>query len=315
MTPEIATLTLRDLEYIIAIAEQKNFRLAARVCSVSQPALSIQIKKVEEALAVQLFERTNREVLVTPVGMRVVQQCRVILEELEMLGSIARGAEKPLHGAFRLGIIPSLGPYLLPLLQKPLQSRYPDLELIVRESAGSMLLEALRVGRLDAVITSFPIPEKAGNFTVVPLFQEPLLLMVHSSNPLSGKTAIKPADLHSEEMVFLDEHFSLTAEANFFLDTTGEHLPGETTFTTTLEAMCFMVASSRKSAVIPFLATKVKRPLTGLEYRTFAGGTPSRTLALVWRPRYSGYQSLASLADTITEVALKKYSDLVPAKT
>jgi LysR family transcriptional regulator, hydrogen peroxide-inducible genes activator len=315
MTPEIATLTLRDLEYIIAIAEQKNFRLAAKACSVSQPALSIQIKKVEEALAVQLFERTNREVLVTPVGVRIAQQCRVILEELEMLGSIARRAEKPLHGSFRLGVIPSLCPYLLPLLQKPLQSRYPNLELVVRESAGSMLLEALRVGRLDAVITSFPIPEKAGNFTVVPLFQEPLLLMVHTASPLAGKKSIKPADLHSEEMVFLDEHFSLTNEASFLLDSTGEHLPGETTFTTTIEAMCFMVASTSKSAVIPFLATKVKRPLTGLEYRSFTGVKPSRTLALVWRPRYSGYQSLTSLADTISEVALKKYPELLRAET
>lgn len=310
MTPEVATLALRDLEYIIAIAEYKNFRLASKACAVSQPALSGQIKKVEQALDIQIFERTNREVLVTIIGEQIVEQCRTILEELEILGSIARGADKPLSGPFRLGVIASLSLYLMPQLLQPLGRSYPALELVLRESVVAELLEALRIGKLDAVLASIPLPAASGNFYTYPLFKEPLVVALNESNRLAKKSKVSRKALDLDNMVLLDEQHSLTQKVLSLVETPEMKFPPQPTFTTSIESLCFMVAGSDKHGVVPLLASKVSRNIKELAFRSFSRPAPKREVGLIWRPRFRGAQALKEFAPKLQEMIGKLNPEL-----
>src|SRR5262245_34799299 len=170
----IPWFTLRDLQYLVAVADHEHFGKAAAACNVSQPALSAQIRKIEDVLGVQLFERTNRRVTITPSGKAVSDQARVVLEEAAKIGGITRSAQEPLTGTLRLGAIATVGPYLLPHLLAPLRKRYPKLDLFLREGVTEQLLGALSTGQLDAVIASNTFVDPA--LRISPLSSEPLVL-------------------------------------------------------------------------------------------------------------------------------------------
>ncbi len=313
MTPEVSTLTLRDLEYVIAIAEHKNFRLAAKSCAVSQPALSAQIKKMEAALDIQIFERTNREVLVTTVGQQIVEQSRVILEELEVLGSIARGADKPLEGVFRLGIVSTLSSYLLPPLLTPFGKEYPKAELVLREAVLSELLEDLRIGKLDAVIGPLPIPRASGKFESCPLFCEPLSVALRHSHSLAKRKKIAPKILDPDNIILLDEKHSLTQITLELLESTQTENPAQYTFTTSIESMCSMIASSYRFGVVPFLSTMaLKRK--DVVFRPLTGGSSRREIGFIWRPRYRGAQTLKKFGPKLSEIILRTFTGVQSPK-
>ncbi|MCB9030085.1 MAG: LysR family transcriptional regulator [Deltaproteobacteria bacterium] len=306
MTPDIATLTFRDLEYIIAIDYCKSFRIAAQECAVSQPALSAQIKKIEDVFDIQIFERTNREVITTSLGKNIVKQCHIILEELEMLGSVARGSESLMNGTLRLGILETLSPYLLGRLMSQISKAYPNLKIVLRESKRDEMLEDLRVGKLEAVISTLPLPSSASNFCFLKLFFERFRIASSIKNDLSKRKAVNVSKIDPDRLILLDQEFSLTEQTCEILD--HEILASATpTFTTSIEAAYMMLKGSDKHFVVPELAAQWNREIKGVSLKPLNSDHIGRTIGLIWRPRYKFSDSLREFGLTIGKAALKTY--------
>jgi LysR family transcriptional regulator, hydrogen peroxide-inducible genes activator len=287
-------LSLRDLRYLVAVADHGHFGRAAGTCAVSQPALSAQIKKVEDVLGVTVFERTNRRVLVTPIGRAVVEQARVVLEEAGKLSDLARAAREPLAGPFHLGVIATLGPYLLPHLLAPLRRAFPGLGLALREGVTEDLLTELGTGALDAVLAALPIADPGLETT--PLFFEPFVLAIPRGHPLAGHRGLTPAVLRAEEMVLLEDGHCLRDQA-LEVCPRGRRQPLHPLQATSLETLRHLVASGAGYSLLPRLAVTADRRVdTLLAYREFTGEPPGRTIALVWRRRSSRRTDVDALA-------------------
>ncbi|MEM7356870.1 MAG: LysR substrate-binding domain-containing protein [Acidobacteriota bacterium] len=291
----VRDLSLRDLTYVVAVAEERHFGRAAEHCHISQPALSAQVRKVERVLGAKLFERNRRRVLLTQVGERVVDQAWAVLREADHLGELARSAGGVLVGPFRLGLILTLGPYLLPHLLGPLRELYPDLELILTEGLTEQLLDALRGGRLDAVLFA-PLPDTTG-FEIEVLFFEPFLLATPHSHPLSTKRRLTLEDLKREEMVLLNDGHCLREQTLQFCPS--QRAGKERLQTAGLETLRHLVASGAGYSLLPSLAVRKDPQLSDLlVYRAFDGPQPGRDVALCWRegsPRRVDLTALAAL--------------------
>lgn len=277
----ISSLTLRNLEYIVAVAEEGHFGRAAEACGVSQPALSTQIQKVEQWLGFQLFERIKRSFRPTPIGIEVIEQARQVLMEARKLVKIAEHRSRPLSGVFRLGAIATLGPYLMPYLLKPLRKRYPDLELILHEGLTDALLVQLRSGDLDAVLLSPPVTEK--EIRIENLFVEPFYLIVPVEHRLASVTKLNMNMLSADEMLLLEDGHCLREQA-LEVCPSREKWRQDRYQATSLETLRHMVASGAGYSLLPALAVSRAGQLGGLiKYRQFSGKVPSRTIGLAWR--------------------------------
>ncbi len=175
-------MTLQDSRYVVTLAETRNFARAAEACFVSQPTLSTQIKKLEEELGLALFERTNKRVMPTSAGVELIAQARTVLEEAEKLRQMAQQALDPMAGPLRLGVIPTLGPYLLPHLVPQMRTDYPDLSLYLREDLTANLIERLRTGLLDAILLALPI--QTDGLELIELFREPFVMAAAKGQPV-----------------------------------------------------------------------------------------------------------------------------------
>lgn len=281
----ISWMTLRDLEYIVAVGEQKHFGRAARSCAVSQPALSAQLRKFEDRLGGRLFERSKRKVLITALGERVVPAARAILDQSRELLRLAQDERKPLSGRLRLGAIATIGPYLFPRILGPLRKRHPELDLQIREGLTDQLLAELKAGRLDAVIAS-PTFEEPG-LEEVPLYFEEFLLEVASGHSLASKQPLRAGDLDPEEMVLLEDGHCLRDQALSFCPARSRSR-GRTPrqfHATSLETLHSLVASGAGYTLLPSLALRERdQTFKGLlERRRFAGGKVGREVILVHR--------------------------------
>ncbi|NUB15979.1 LysR family transcriptional regulator, partial [Azospirillum brasilense] len=207
----LAGLSLRDLEYVVAVAEQRHFGKAAERCSVSQPSLSAQIRKLEDLLGIPLFERTSRRVLPTPQGEVVIRQARIVLEEARRLLALARGTAEGLHGPLAIAAIQTLGPYLFPHVLPAMRRHLPDVQLVLSEGRTDGLLEELREGRLDAILLALPV--EAEGLTCDALFFEPFVLAHPSGHRLESLPSIALADLDPGELVLLEEGHCLRDQA------------------------------------------------------------------------------------------------------
>jgi LysR family transcriptional regulator, hydrogen peroxide-inducible genes activator len=196
-------VNLRDLEYAVCLAGEGQFRRAAARCHVSQPTLSAQIAKLEDELGVQLFERGPRAATPTVNGRSLLRQAQVVLDEVERLRALARAGQDPLQGPFHLGVIPTAGPYLLPLLLPALREGWPQLQLLLREAQTAALVERLRAGSLDAAILSLPLD--ADDLRGEPLLSEPILVALPSGHRLAQQKRITPGSLASESILLLEE--------------------------------------------------------------------------------------------------------------
>lgn len=288
-----AALSLRDLEYAVAVAEERHFGRAAERCNVSQPALSAQIRKLEKTLGVTLFERTSRRVLPTEGGEAVVRQARTILAEAARLLAIARegqGAHAAMSGRLALGAIQTLGPYLFPLVLRPLRDAFPELALSLSEGRTSDLLAALRSGRIDAALLSPPLDESG--IDVTPLFVEPFLLACPADHALARADTLDARDLASPGLLLLDEGNCLRDQA---LDAcqagsaSGRHA-------TSLETLRSMVAAGGGYTLLPRLARPASDPGGLVAYRRFTTGDPGRVVALCSRSSDPRAARLATLA-------------------
>jgi len=276
----VRDLSLRDLTYLVAVDDERHFGRAAESCYVSQPSLSAQIRKVEQVLGTRIFERDRRRVLLTVAGDRLVEQARRVLAEADRLGELARIAQGVLTGPFRLGLIATLGPYLLPYLLEPLRKGYPELELIVTEDLTESLLSSLRQGELDAVLLS-PL-DQDGTLELRRLFFEPFLLAVPADHPLARCSPLEMKDLCREEMVLLHDGHCLRDQA---LELCPSARAGrERLQTASLETLRHLVASGAGYSLVPRLAVREDPQLARLlVYRLFDADRPGREIGLTWR--------------------------------
>jgi len=278
---DLSNLTLRNLEYIVAVAEEHHFGRAARRCNVSQPALSAQIRKLELSLGATIFERAGRTVRTTPNGEEIIEHARRVLDAVKALALVSQRGSAPLSGQFRLGVIATSAAYLLPHLLRPLRRSYPKLELVLVEGLTYPLLEQLRAGRLDAVLASLPLPE--GAFHVETLFVEPFYLAVPAGHWLGKVKELSPEMLAAEEMILLEDGHCLRDQALAVCPSQNKALR-ERFRATSLETLRHMVASGIGYTLIPALAVPSHAALGSLiQYRRFEVHPPSRVMGLVSR--------------------------------
>lgn len=209
-------MNLRTLEYLVKVAETRHFSKAANQCCVTQPTLSTQLKKLENHLGVIIFERDNKNVMLTPLGAKLVSQAKQVLLEAKQLKVIAKNSINPLSGKYNLGIIPSIGPYLIPDLLKKTKNQLKDLKVFVVEDRVESLLEMLRNGQLDAILLSTPFPND-NNLTKSLVFEEEFFVAMQESHSLSNKEVIKIEDLASETMLALDDRHCMRAQTQDIL--------------------------------------------------------------------------------------------------
>ncbi|MQP77157.1 LysR family transcriptional regulator [Stenotrophomonas sp. MYb238] len=275
-------MNLRDLKYLVALAEHKHFGRAAAACFVSQPTLSTQIKKLEEELGVPLVERAPRKVMLTPAGREAAARARGIVAEVEQMKEAARRSRDPEAGTVRLGIFPTLGPYLLPHVVPAIRERFPQLELLLVEEKSDVLLTQLRNGQLDAALLALPLHDEQLHAEF--LFEEPFVLAAPESHPLAAHATLGMGDLADQRLLLLQDGHCLRDQA---LDVC--HLAGaleKSEFqATSLETLRQMVAANVGVTLLPMLA--VKPPVARSENIRLLGFTgedaPSRRIAMVWR--------------------------------
>ena len=196
-------MNIRDFTYLVAVAEERHFGRAAELCHVSQPALSMQLKKLEDILGVQLFERTNKSVMITEAGRHIVERARVILQEVENIREIAAGFSDPFSGRILFGAFPTLAPYLLPKIIPALHKFYPNLSLYLVEEKTEVLVEKIKTGVIEAALMAMPVKEDLLDHES--LFSEKFLLALPAGHPLASRRQIKLEDIRHESLLLLEE--------------------------------------------------------------------------------------------------------------
>ena len=290
-------MNLRDLKYLVAVAEHRHFGRAADACFVSQPTLSTQLKKLEEELGVTLIERTNRQVLLTAVGERVVAQAQRVLREASQLNHIAEEYTDPFGGEFRLGVIPTVAPYLLPKILGPIRKALPNLKTQLTEGQTAVITRLLREGDLDAVILALPIEEE--NVVERKLYTEPFYMAVSRAHELASKKKVTVDDLDDEQVLLLEDGHCLRDQA---LEVCNSHNAVENTNfrATSLETLRQMVVADVGITLMPELAVPAK-PTAGIRYIPFRGEIPHRDIGLCWRKSSPREPLLEKLAEVLTE--------------
>lgn len=290
--------SLRQLQYALAVAETLSFRRAAERCHVAQPSLSTQVAALEQALGVRLFERNRRRVLVTPAGEALLERARGVIGAADALLEGARGAGDPLSGALRIGVIPTVSPYLLPAASPVVRAAYPRLRLEWLEEKTSVLVSRLRSGALDGALLAMEADLGEVEHEVVAV--DPFVLASPRGHPLG--TAPGPArvpDLRGSDVLLLDEGHCLRAQA---LEVCTRGRAREREFrATSLPTLVQMVASGAGVTLLPLLSVPTEARRDELALRDFAAPTPHRTLALVWRPGAPVGPALRRLAATLRE--------------
>ncbi len=274
-------MNLRDLHYLVALAKHRHFGRAAEACFVSQPTLSTQLKKLEGELGVALVERAPRRVLFTDAGKAVLAEAREVLAHAERIRAIAKRAKTPGARTLRLGIFPTLGPYLLPHVLPALHRRFPKLELLLTEEKTETVLEKLHAGQLEAVIVALPLPDDGLESEF--LFEEPFVLAVPDSHPLADRAAVSLDDLRDARLLLLEDGHCLRDQALEVcqLAGAGERIGFRAT---SLETLRHMVATEVGITLLPVLATRPPAAgVEGLKLIPFRAKAPSRRIAIAWR--------------------------------
>ena len=303
-------MTLTELKYIVAVARERHFGRAAEACFVSQPTLSVAIKKLEEELDVKLFERGASEVTVTPLGDEIVRQAQQVIEQAAAIKEIAKRGKDPVSGPLRLGIIYTIGPYLLPDLVRQAIARVPQMPLMLQENFTAKLLEMLRTGELDAAIMAEPFPETG--LAVAPLYDEPFQAAVPSSHPFARRDSISAEELKSETMLLLgtghcfrDHVLEVCPEYARFASTNPNDRDGirKSFEGSSLETIKYMVASGMGVTVVPQLSVPAEAQ-THVAYVPFTEPVPMRRVVLAWRRTFTRYEAIAALRNCIYACAL-----------
>ncbi len=294
-------MTLTELRYIVAVAREKHFGRAAEACFVSQPTLSVSIKKLEEELDVRIFERGTSEVSVTPLGQEIVRQAQAVIEQAAQLKEIAKRGKDPVAGPLRLGVIYTIGPYLLPDLVRQAIDKVPQMPLMLQENFTAKLLEMLRTGELDCAIMAEPFPD--AGLASAPLYDEPFMVALPKTHALAKRRNVSAEELKRETMLLLgtghcfrDHVLEVCPEyARFSSDAEGIRKSFEGS---SLETIKYMVASGMGITVVPQLS--VSKDFSGhITYIPFAPPVPTRRVVLAWRRTFTRYEAIAALRNAI----------------
>ena len=297
-------MTFTELRYIITLANERHFRKAAERCFVSQPTLSVAIKKLEEELGLAIFERSRTEVHVTPMGEKIIDQARKVLEEAAVIKAIASESKGQLNTPLRVGAIFTVGPYLFPHIIRQLKDSAPNMPLILEENYTAALRQKLRQGEIDVIVISLPFSEP--DTEILDLYDEPFRVLIPAKHPLAAKKTITKRQLEKEKVLLLgsghcfrDQVLNACPGINKNFDP--NHIP----LGTSLETLRHMVASGLGLTILPGSAsdnsiydndTLVERP--------FAGKIPFRRVSLVWRKRFPRTEAIDALTQSITSCAL-----------
>ena len=300
------TMTLTELKYIVAVARERHFGRAAEACFVSQPTLSVAVKKLEEELDCKIFERGASEVSVTPLGEQIVRQAQQVIEQAAAIKETAKLGKDPVSGPLRLGIIYTIGPYLLPDLVRQSIERVPQMPLMLQENFTAKLLDMLRAGELDCAIMAEPFPDTG--LAIAPLYDEPFLAAVPTGHALARRKTITAEELKQETMLLLgtghcfrDHVLEVCPEyARFASNAEGIRKSFEGS---SLETIKYMVASGMGVTVVPALSVpKEQQPY--IRYVKFAPPAPTRRVVLAWRRSFPRYEAIAALRNCIYACAL-----------
>lgn len=289
-------ITLRQLRYFEAVARHRHFGKAADACAISQPALSVQIRELEATLGQQLFERAARAVRLTPFGQEFLPHARAILRQVDELGTLARAHGDALLGRLRLGVIPTIGPYLLPKIITALTSRMPRIDLQVRESKTDTLVAELKEGRLDAAILALPLSEPA--LAEHPLFEEPFLLVRHERE--AGKPVPRADELPQMRLLLLEEGHCFRDQALSFCGLSPTTVR-ETLDASSLSTLVQMVGAGFGVTLLPEMAVPVETRAAPVVTCRLPAPEPSRTIGMAWRrsnPLAPRLEEVASIVGT-----------------
>ncbi len=295
-------MTLNELRYIVAVAQERSFGRAAAKCFVSQPALSVAIQKLEDELGAPLFERGKSEVTITPVGERVVEQAQKVLEETARIKEIAQAGRNQLVGLFKLGVIYTIGPYLLPDLIPVLHARAPQMPLDIEENLTENLEAALRTGRIDAAIIALPF-QPPGVVTEF-LYEEPFHVVVPQGHKWAKRKSIAPDELPAEHTILLNVGHCFRDQV---LDACPElnRADAQVTRTNSLETVRNMVASGLGVSVLPRDALTPKYHSRLVVPVPFTKPTPARRIAIAYRRSFPRPEAIAAIRDAVIAVRNK----------
>jgi LysR family hydrogen peroxide-inducible transcriptional activator len=283
-------MTLTDLKYIVALARERHFGRAADKCFVSQPTLSVAVKKLEEELGVILFERSPQEVRVTPIGERIVAQAEKVLAETAQLAEIAAAGKNPLAGPLRLGVIYTIGPWLLPKLVPLLRERAPEMPLLLEENYTHRLLERLKTTELDVAILALPIDEPG--LVAQPVYDELFRVLVPANHAWTKEKSIKPSSLLDQPLLMLGRGNCFRDQVLDLCTAAGQGGP-QVMEGSSLETIRHMVASGVGITVMPAAAVDgIPKNDPLLRVRNFAQPEPSRRVGMVWRASFPRHQAI-----------------------
>ena len=297
-------MTLTEMRYIVALARERHFGKAAEACHVSQPTLSVALKKVEGQLGAALFERTASDVRITALGERIVAQARRVLEEAVRLEEIAGSGGDPMSGPLRVGVIYTIAPYLLPQLIPALHRQAPAMPLFLKEDFTANLIPALKAGELDVIVIALPFAEPG--LVAQAVYEEPFRVVVPAGHPWVGRSDVQADELDGQDLLLL-------GQGNCFRDQVLESCPRLTgpdalapsLEGSSLETIRYMVASGAGVAVMPSTAAD---PLIDREPMVrvlpFAGEPPSRTVGIVWRVTFPRPQAIDAVRASVLNCKL-----------
>jgi len=305
-------MTLTELRYVVALAQERHFGRAAQKCFVTQPTLSLALAKLEEELGVRLFERNKNEVLVTARGQAIVEQAKRVLDEVGRIQHLARGGQDQLSGALRLGVIPTIGPYLLPDLVPILRKRAPAMPLVIEENLTGNLAPMLREGELDVVIIALPFSIPGVRTDVV--YEEPFSVVVPEGHRWQARKSVKPGELAEENLLVLNT-------GHCFRDQVMEACPGQSNTAlpegragSSIETIRNMVASGLGVSVLPASALGSRYATRLLKVVPFTAPSPSRKVALAWRASFDRPVAIETLASAIRSIKMPCLRMAAPVK-
>ncbi|WP_028387709.1 LysR substrate-binding domain-containing protein [Legionella fairfieldensis] len=296
-------MNLRDLHYFVVLADVKHFGEAARRCHVSQPTLSMQIKKLEDELGIVLFERTNKQVMLTDNGNALVPRARQILTQISEMKEMAKAASDPYVGELRLGVIPTLAPYLLPHVTPVIQASFPGLRVFLVEDKTPRLIDKLSTGQLDAAVMATPI---TAEFSSEILFEEPFYFATTNAS-IKNKNKMTLSDLVNQPVMLLEEGHCLREQAIAVCQLAKAEVRADFT-ATSLETLRLMVQAGLGVTLLPALAVSQIND-NNLQIIPFLKPVPSRTIALYWRPETAKRTCLSAIAELISTVANRLLTD------
>jgi LysR family hydrogen peroxide-inducible transcriptional activator len=289
-------MTLSELRYLVAVADLRHFGHAAERCHITQSTLSTQLRKLEDFLGITLFERTSRAVTVTPIGESIVIRARRIIEEVDQIADLARQHEGLLSNSLKIGIIPTLSPYVLPLFLDALHRAHPQLRLVLREDLTANLIDALAAYEVDVLLLA--LPADLHGLQALPLFTEPFWVAFPAGDPLGERDAVVERDLADRRLLLLAEGHCLREQALAVCGAktgTNRSLP-EVLRANSLETICAMVAAGLGCTLLPALAVpRLAAKGSGVEARPFECLGAHRDIGLLWRTAFPGSEDLMAL--------------------